>query len=43
MKPQYRLRQRAADDLEQIWAYSHRQWGAEQADNYLHNLFERFA
>ncbi|WP_445368962.1 type II toxin-antitoxin system RelE/ParE family toxin [Methylomonas sp. BW4-1] len=42
MKPQYRLRQRAADDLEQIWAYSHRQSGAEQADHYLRNLFDRF-
>jgi toxin ParE1/3/4 len=42
MTARYRLRQLAADDLEQIWLYSYRQWGAEQADKYLHALFARF-
>ncbi|MCQ8181207.1 type II toxin-antitoxin system RelE/ParE family toxin [Methylomonas sp. SURF-1] len=43
MKPSYRIRQLAAEDLERIWLYSFQQWGAEQADHYLRALFDRFA
>ncbi|OHX35056.1 plasmid stabilization protein [Methylomonas sp. LWB] len=42
MKPSYRIRQLAAEDLEQIWLYTFQQWGPEQADQYLRALFERF-
>ena len=42
MKPSYRIRQLAAEDLEQIWLYTFQQWCAEQADQYLRSLFDRF-
>lgn len=38
----YSLRQQAQDDLESIWLYSYREWGAEQADNYIRSLLSRF-
>ena len=34
----YRLTPAARQDLEQIWTYSARTWGAEQADQYLDAL-----
>lgn len=42
MKSSYRIRQLAAENLEQIWLYTFQQWGAEQADQYLRALFDRF-
>ena len=42
MKPNYRIRQLAVEDLERIWIYSFQQWGGEQADHYLQALFDRF-
>ena len=36
-----KLRPTARKDLEAIWVYTHRQWGAEQADTYITRLSER--
>ena len=38
----FRLAANARDDLERIWFYGLEKWGVEQADRYLHALFERF-
>jgi toxin ParE1/3/4 len=38
----YSLRQQALDDLESIWLYSYREWGVEQADQYIRSLLSRF-
>ena len=38
----YTLRALAQADLEDIWLYTCREWGGEQADSYLHALFLRF-
>jgi toxin ParE1/3/4 len=32
------IRPRAARDLKDIWAYTAQQWGAVQADQYLHDI-----
>ena len=37
MKP-YRLSRRAKADLDDIWAYSERRWGVEQAADYARDL-----
>ena len=42
MIPGYSLRQQAQDDLESIWIYSYREWGDEQADQYIRSLLSRF-
>ena len=42
MSAGYSLRQHAQDDLESIWLYSYREWGAEQADKYIQSLLSRF-
>jgi toxin ParE1/3/4 len=34
----YALHQQAQDDLEAIWIYSYREWGVEQADQYIRAL-----
>lgn len=39
----YSLRALARADLEAIWLYTFREWGAEQADSYLQSLFSRFS
>lgn len=38
---QYHIRQRALDDMEQIWLYSLQEWGQDQADHYLKNIIQR--
>ena len=42
MIPGYSLRQQAQDDLESIWIYSYREWGDEQADQYIRSPLSRF-
>lgn len=37
-KPKYRLTRAADFDLEGIWRYTHRQWGARQASTCLRQL-----
>ncbi len=37
----YIIRQRAADDLEDIWLYTFKEWGQTQADYYLRNIIAR--
>lgn len=37
-----KLRQLAESDLEEIWLYTYRTRGAEQADKYTRQLYERF-
>ena len=39
----FRLAPSAKDDLERIWLYGLEQWGLEQADRYVQQLFTRFA
>jgi toxin ParE1/3/4 len=38
----YALHQQAQYDLEAIWIYSYREWGVEQADQYIRALLSRF-
>ncbi len=38
----YHLRAFARDDLEQIWNYTVKQWGVEQAERYIDILFACF-
>ena len=40
---EYRLTPAAERDLEAIWAYTQKQWGAEQANRYIDILTEAFA
>jgi toxin ParE1/3/4 len=37
-QPKYRLTRAADFDLEGIWRYTHKQWGARQASPYLRQL-----
>ena len=39
---EYRLAPAAAGDLEDIWKYTARQWGIEQADRYVDVLIAAF-
>ena len=39
---QYRLTRLAAADLDDIWEYSSTQWGPDQADGYIADLFACF-
>ena len=43
MTPGYSIRALARTDLEEIWIYTYKEWGLEQADKYLNSLFSRFA
>ena len=38
----YSLRVLAQEDLEEIWLYTYRERGVDQADKYLNLLFSRF-
>ena len=40
---QYIVRQLADYDIEDIWLYTAKEWGTEQADRYLINLYDRFS
>lgn len=40
---EYRLTPAARQDLENIWIYTRRQWGAEQANRYTDSLTAAFA
>jgi toxin ParE1/3/4 len=40
--PELLIRPRARRDLREIWLYSFRQWGAQQADRYLQELDRGF-
>lgn len=42
MNSNYSLRALALQDLEEIWLYTYKKWGFEQADSYLNLLFARF-
>jgi toxin ParE1/3/4 len=42
MSGTYALRQLARADLEAIWIYTVEQWGVEQAERYLHGVFDCF-
>lgn len=39
----FRLAPSARDDVERIWLYGVEQWGMQQADRYVEQLFMRFA
>ena len=39
--PQFFLRQAAEQDLEEIWLYSFKRWGKQQADDYISALLNR--
>jgi toxin ParE1/3/4 len=39
----WQLSQRARSDLAEIWRYSNRQWGPEQADRYIAAIHEACA
>lgn len=41
--PEYRLAPAAERDLENIWIYTRRQWGTEQANRYTDTLTATFA
>jgi toxin ParE1/3/4 len=43
MTARYTLRQLAQSDLEEIWLYSLKEWGIDQADKYIRALVSRFA
>lgn len=34
----YRIREKAVDDLEQIWIYTFKNWSVEQADRYYNQI-----
>ncbi len=36
------LRPKAREDLEDIWFYTHENWGEDQADSYIHDLDSGF-
>lgn len=36
--PEYHLSPKAREDLEEIWAHSHSQWGTDRAENYIDSL-----
>lgn len=38
----YRLSAKAEEDLAEIWVYSAKHWGIEQADRYIDALIARF-
>ena len=38
----YTLGALAQNDLEEIWAYTHEEWGLEQTDSHLQSLISRF-
>jgi toxin ParE1/3/4 len=38
----YRVQERAADRLEEIYRYTQGNWGVEQAERYVRGLFGRF-
>lgn len=38
----YQLRERAIEDLAEIWRYTAEHWGTEQADRYYHELIACF-
>jgi len=40
--PEYRLAPKARDDMEVVWLYSLKQWGAEQTGRYIDDLTEAF-
>ena len=40
---QYRISQKAAEDLENIWLYTFQNWSLEQADKYLNILWDEIA
>jgi len=42
MTPSYSIRALASADLEEIWLFTFKEWGVEQADKYLDALFSRF-
>lgn len=42
MTPSYSIRALARADLEEIWLFTFKEWGVEQADKYLDALFSRF-
>lgn len=42
MAKTYKLKPRAVEDLEGIYAYSLRGWGAERADQYIRDIFAAF-
>ena len=42
MMKNYKLTPRAIKDLEGIYTYSLRGWGAERADQYIHDVFSAF-
>ena len=37
------MRLRVQSDLEAIWLYTLKRWGAEQADTYVSSIIDRFA
>jgi toxin ParE1/3/4 len=41
--PSYRKTRRADEDLQEIYRYTRRMWGRDQAVRYLHGLEQRFA
>ena len=43
MTARYKIRQSAANDLEQIWQYTFQEWGVDQADTYLRSILARFS
>jgi toxin ParE1/3/4 len=40
--PVYRRTRRADEDLKEIYRYTRRMWGREQAERYIHGLEQRF-
>jgi len=40
--PSYRKTRRADEDLQEIYRYTRRTWGRDQAVRYLHELEQRF-
>jgi toxin ParE1/3/4 len=43
MSSKYTIRESAQADLEEIWLYTYEEWGTQQADKYLNQLFSRFS
>jgi len=39
MTPHYTLSPRAQSDLDEIWNYTERHWGIDQAENYIRQLW----
>ncbi len=42
MTDKYFLTPESEEDLREIWNYSIREWGEEQADKYISEIYERF-